>query len=119
EVVSALRAAVSPFDQAMILYTSGSTDRPKAVVHRQRAFCIRSQRLADLMDTRPSDRVWSALPLFWTAGLVMGLGSSPVAGGTGAHRRCVGSGWCVRSQRDVHGGDRHTGARRPGRSGEQ
>src|ERR1019366_5662270 len=82
EVVSALRAAVSPFDQAMILYTSGSTDRPKAVVHRQRAFCIRSQRLADLMDTRPSDRVWSALPLFWTAGLVMGLGSSLAAGAT-------------------------------------
>ena len=82
EVVSALRAAVSPFDQAMILYTSGSTDRPKAVVHRQRAFCIQSQRLADLMDTRPADRVWSALPLFWTAGLVMGLGSSLAAGAT-------------------------------------
>ncbi len=66
----------------MILYTSGSTDRPKAVVHRQRAFCLQSQRLAELMDTRPPDRVWSALPLFWTAGLVMGLGSSLAAGAT-------------------------------------
>jgi fatty-acyl-CoA synthase len=81
-VITALREAVHPMDQAMILYTSGSTDRPKAVVHRQQAFCIQSQRLAALMDTRPSDRVWSALPLFWTAGLVMGLGSSLAAGAT-------------------------------------
>ncbi len=51
-------------------------------MHRQRAFCIQSQRLAELMDTRPPDRVWSALPLFWTAGLVMGLGSSLAAGAT-------------------------------------
>jgi fatty-acyl-CoA synthase len=81
-VITALRHAVSPADQAMILYTSGSTDRPKAVVHRQRAFCMQSQRLAELMDTRPDDRVWSSLPLFWTAGLVMGLGSSLAAGAT-------------------------------------
>ena len=80
--IAALRGAVSPIDPAMILYTSGSTDRPKAVVHRQRAFCLQSQRLAELMDTRPTDRVWSALPLFWTAGLVMGLGSSLAAGAT-------------------------------------
>jgi acyl-CoA synthetase (AMP-forming)/AMP-acid ligase II len=82
QVVSALRSAVSSTDPAMILYTSGSTDRPKAVVHRQRAFCIQSQRVAELMDTRPEDRVWSALPLFWTAGLVMGLGSSLASGAT-------------------------------------
>ncbi len=81
-MIAALRGAVSPVDPAMILYTSGSTDRPKAVVHRQRAFCLQSQRLAELMDTRPQDRVWSALPLFWTAGLVMGLGSSLAAGAT-------------------------------------
>ena len=82
EVVDALRDAVRPADQGMILYTSGSTDRPKAVVHRQHAFCIQSQRLAELMRTRPTDRVWSSLPLFWTAGLVMGLGSSMAAGAT-------------------------------------
>jgi len=82
DVVGALRDAVSPADQAMILYTSGSTDRPKAVVHRQQAFCIQSQRLAELMNTRPTDRVWSSLPLFWTAGMVMGLGSSMAAGAT-------------------------------------
>ena len=81
-VVDALRDAVRPADQGMILYTSGSTDRPKAVVHRQRAFCIQSQRLAELMRTRPTDRVWSSLPLFWTAGLVMGLGSTMAAGAT-------------------------------------
>src|SRR6185312_1673042 len=81
-VVARLRDAVRPADDAMILYTSGSTDRPKAVVHRQRAFCLQSQRLAELMDTRPSDRVWSSLPLFWTAGMVMGLGSSLAAGAT-------------------------------------
>jgi fatty-acyl-CoA synthase len=82
EVVVALRDAVSPTDPGMILYTSGSTGRPKAVVHRQRAFCMQSQRLAELMRTVPSDRVWSSLPLFWTAGMVMGLGSSLAAGAT-------------------------------------
>ena len=88
-MIGALGEAVSPIDPAMILYTSGSTDRPKAVVHRQRAFCIQSQRLAELMDTRPSDRVWSALPLFWTAGLVMGLGSSLAAGATAVLQESV------------------------------
>jgi fatty-acyl-CoA synthase len=82
DVVAALRDAVSPVDPGMILYTSGSTGRPKAVVHRQRAFCMQSQRLAELMRTVPSDRVWSSLPLFWTAGMVMGLGSSLAAGAT-------------------------------------
>jgi acyl-CoA synthetase (AMP-forming)/AMP-acid ligase II len=82
ELIAGLCDVVSPADPAMILYTSGSTDRPKAVVHRQRAFCMQSQRLAELMDTRPADRVWSSLPLFWTAGLVMGLGSSMAAGAT-------------------------------------
>jgi fatty-acyl-CoA synthase len=82
DVVAARRAAVRPSDPGMILYTSGSTGRPKAVVHRQRAFCIQSQRLAELMCTSPADRVWSSLPLFWTAGMVMGLGSSLAAGAT-------------------------------------
>jgi acyl-CoA synthetase (AMP-forming)/AMP-acid ligase II len=80
EVLDALAAEVSPSDDGLVIYTSGTTALPKGVVHSQRAPVIQSWRFAELMALEPDDRVQSAQPFFWTAGIAMSLGSSLAVG---------------------------------------
>lgn len=79
-VLDALIGAIDPSDDAFVIYTSGTSERPKGVVHRQRAPVIQSWRFAELMALTPEDRVLTAQPFFWTAGLCMSLGASLAAG---------------------------------------
>ncbi len=76
----ALAAEVTPSDDAMVIYTSGTTALPKGVVHLQRAPVVQSWRFAEIMDVRPEDRIFTVFPFFWTAGICMSLGAS-LAGG--------------------------------------
>jgi fatty-acyl-CoA synthase len=77
-----LAGEVRPSDEAMIVYTSGSTARPKGVLHLQRAPVIQSWRFAEAMGLSSEDRVFTAQPFFWTAGFCMSLGASLAAGAT-------------------------------------
>ncbi len=81
-LLDAAAREVSPGDEAMIVYTSGSTAEPKGVVHAHRAAVIQSWRFAELFDLAPHDVVWTAYPFFWTAGFAMSLGASLAAGAT-------------------------------------
>ncbi|HEY8122382.1 MAG TPA: class I adenylate-forming enzyme family protein [Myxococcota bacterium] len=80
--LEARAASVAPSDPGLLLYTSGTTAEPKGVLHPQRAPVIQSWRFAELMDLTPDDRVLSAQPLFWTAGIAMSLGATLAAGAT-------------------------------------
>jgi len=81
-LAAAAAAEVMPSDDGILLYTSGTTAHPKGIVHFQRAAVIQSWRFAEYMDLVAEDRVWTAQPFFWTAGLAMSLGATLAAGAT-------------------------------------
>ena len=70
---SAAQREVVPSDPAVIIFTSGSTADPKAVVHSQGNFVRQSLALAALSKFEPSDRALSAFPFFWVGGLCTSL----------------------------------------------
>jgi fatty-acyl-CoA synthase len=71
---------VTPTDDGLLVYTSGTTAHPKGVLHLQRAGVIQSWRFAELLGLRADDRVFTAQPFFWTAGIAMSLGATLAAG---------------------------------------
>jgi fatty-acyl-CoA synthase len=71
---------VYPSDDGLLIYTSGTTAHPKGVLHMQRAPVIQSWRFAEEMELAAEDRVLTAQPFFWTAGIAMSLGASLAAG---------------------------------------
>jgi fatty-acyl-CoA synthase len=73
--------AVTPYDDALVIYTSGTTSRPKAVLHGHRPPAIQSWRFARQLCLDEDVRSWSAFPYFWTAGFCMVMGGTLAAGG--------------------------------------
>jgi len=74
-------AEVEPWDDAMIIYTSGTTAHPKGVLHTHRAAVLQGHRFADLLRLEREDRVYTTYPFFWTAGIAMSLLPTLAAGG--------------------------------------
>jgi acyl-CoA synthetase (AMP-forming)/AMP-acid ligase II len=70
-----------PSDDAVIVYTSGTTALPKGVLHTQRAPVLQAWRFAEMLRLGPEDRVYTTYPFFWTAGVAMSIGGTFAAGG--------------------------------------
>ncbi len=68
-LLAAVEKEVMPSDEAVVVYTSGSTAQPKAVVHRQWALARHPPVLASNFALESSDRMMVLLPLFWLAGM--------------------------------------------------
>ena len=71
----------SPEDTAFILYTSGSTARPKAVPLLHRAMIENGFNIGERMLLEADDRVWLSAPLFWSYGCSNALVSTFTHGG--------------------------------------
>lgn len=64
----AARAAVSPDDVALVLYTSGTTGRPKGAMLQHRGVVEHIRTWADHLELEPDDRSIMSSPLFWSFG---------------------------------------------------
>jgi len=75
------RRLVTIDDRALYIYTSGTTGLPKAA-HVSHARVLQwSYWFAGLMDTQPSDRLYTCLPMYHSVGGVLATGAVLVGGG--------------------------------------
>jgi acyl-CoA synthetase (AMP-forming)/AMP-acid ligase II len=78
--VAELEHAVNAADDAIIIYTSGSTAAPKGVIHTQGTLVRHPVNVNARRTITQADRLYLALPLFWVGGFSQGLVGAYVAG---------------------------------------
>jgi len=80
--VTAATAAVSPGDPCFILYTSGSTATPKGVTLAHGGVIANGFDIGERQHLTAADRLWLAVPLFWSFGSANALPAILTHGGT-------------------------------------
>ena len=85
---------VEPTDRWALVFTSGTSGAPKAVVCTQRRLLVTGNRFTTMLEIGPSDVGYVAMPLFHSNALMVGWAPSIVAGASvGLARRFSVSGW--------------------------
>jgi acyl-CoA synthetase (AMP-forming)/AMP-acid ligase II len=74
-------AKTDPLDTALIMFSSGTTATPKGVVHHHQAPTLQFWVQSELFGRDEKTRMWTALPMFWTAGMNTAMGATLAAGG--------------------------------------
>ncbi|HYQ36071.1 MAG TPA: class I adenylate-forming enzyme family protein, partial [Mycobacterium sp.] len=69
-------------DPLAIVYTSGSTDTPKGVVHTHAALLGHQRNLNEIRGLTAADKLFCNSPFFWIGGFAFGLLATLVAGST-------------------------------------
>jgi acyl-CoA synthetase (AMP-forming)/AMP-acid ligase II len=80
-VLDARMAQIVPSDEGLIIYSSGTTSQPKGVLHCHRSPALQFWLEARFFGRHEATRLWTTLPMFWTAGLNTAMGSTLAAGG--------------------------------------
>ncbi len=77
-----------------LIFTSGTSDAPKAVICSQRRLLVTGARFAIMLDLTPDDVGYIAMPLFHSNAVMVGWAPSIVAGASVAlARKFTASGW--------------------------
>ena len=63
------RVALSESDDAAIMYTSGTTGKPKGAILHQRGFVLTAMLVSDFIQFEPEDKMMCCIPLFHITGL--------------------------------------------------
>lgn len=79
--VRSAESQVGPNDDCIIINTSGSTARPKAVVHTHESTVGASAQIATYFVLAPGEITYTGYPFFWIAGLNLTLLPTIYAGG--------------------------------------
>jgi fatty-acyl-CoA synthase len=72
---------ITPDDPALVIFSSGTTSEPKGILHAHRSPALQCWLQARVFGRHPGTRMFSALPLFWTAGFNTAVGATLAAGG--------------------------------------
>jgi acyl-CoA synthetase (AMP-forming)/AMP-acid ligase II len=80
DVLAACEAEVHPADPMIMVFSSGSTADPKAIVHSHGATVRHAHNLNRMRDLRPDDVIYTPMPLFWVGGLSFSLVAAMHAG---------------------------------------
>ncbi|MHA7828851.1 MAG: AMP-binding protein [Roseovarius sp.] len=75
-------APLSPEDHALLMYTSGTTGRPKGVVHSHSSLLAGGWTTSVAHDLSPGDRGLCVLPIYHINGLCVSVMGSLVSGGS-------------------------------------
>ena len=79
--LDARAATTTPDDPALVIFSSGTTSAPKGIVHHHRSPSLQFWLQARVFGRHPDTRLFSALPVFWTAGFNTAVGATLAAGG--------------------------------------
>jgi fatty-acyl-CoA synthase len=79
--LDAIAASARPDDDGLVIFSSGTTTNPKGILHSHRAVTLQFWIQAGLFGRDERTRMWTALPMFWTAGLNSAMGATLAAGG--------------------------------------
>ena len=77
-----------------LIFTSGTSDAPKAVICSQRRLLVTGKRMSMIMDLGPDDIGFVCMPMFHSSAVQVGWAPSIVVGASiGLGRRFSASGW--------------------------
>ncbi|KAL1395266.1 hypothetical protein pipiens_011380 [Culex pipiens pipiens] len=87
EDLSTIWRDISPRDKLVYIYTSGTTGMPKAAVITNSRFIMMGTGVYYMLALRDDDIIYNSLPLYHSAGGMVGIGSVLLCGLTAALRK--------------------------------
>jgi fatty-acyl-CoA synthase len=80
-LVDSIGAEIAPTDRGMVFFSSGSTAKPKVIMHAHRAAALQCWRWRRWLGLDPNVRTWAANGFFWSGNFAQAMGSTFSAGG--------------------------------------